>query len=101
MAAAAILEFRNCEILLAIGVERVETQQHAEFRQHRSINCEYIMIFRFFKMAAILNCQIRQMLLADSVRRAHTHHCNKFHQNRSFAEILQFFKMAAAAILDF
>jgi len=31
MAAAAILDFWNCEVLLAIGVERVETHQRAKF----------------------------------------------------------------------
>jgi len=39
MAAAAILDFWNHEIFLAIGVERVETHQHATFRENRSIGC--------------------------------------------------------------
>jgi len=43
----------NREILLAIGVQRVETQQHDKFRQNRSIGCENIKIFRFFKMLAV------------------------------------------------
>jgi len=42
MAAAAILDFLNRKILLAIVVERVELHQHAKFRQNRSIGCEYI-----------------------------------------------------------
>jgi len=49
MAAAAILDFWNCKILLVIGVQRVETHQYARFRQNRSISCEEIKIFRFFK----------------------------------------------------
>jgi len=45
-----------------------------------------LRFFRFFKMAAaaILDCQIHKILLADRVRRAQTHHCTKFCQNRSF-----------------
>jgi len=34
--------------------------------------------------AAILNCQIRKILLVDGVPTAHTHNCTKFDQNRSF-----------------
>jgi len=66
-----------------------------------------LRFFRFFKMAtaAILDCRIHKILLADRVRRAQTHHCTKFHLNRSFRcgdiAILQIFKMAATAILDF
>ena len=37
-------------------------------------------ILRFFDFSgAILNCLIRKILLADGVRRAHTHNCTKFH----------------------
>jgi len=53
MAAAAIFDFWNHKILLAIGVDRVETHQRAKFRQNWSIGCEDIKIFRFFKMAAV------------------------------------------------
>jgi len=53
MAAAATLDFWNHKILLANGVHRVETNQWSKFRQNRSISCEDIKIFRFFKMAAI------------------------------------------------
>ena len=48
MAAAAILDFWNREILLVIVVQRVETHQHAKFRQNRSIGCEDIKIFFYF-----------------------------------------------------
>jgi len=34
-------------------MERVETHQNAKFRENRSIGCEYIKIFRYFKMAAV------------------------------------------------
>ena len=67
-----------------------------------------LRFFRFFfKMAAaaILECRIHKILLADHVRKAQTHHCTKLHKNRSFhcgdIAILQIFKMAATAILDF
>jgi len=80
------LGFWNREILLAIGMERIETHQRAKFRQNQSIGCEDIKIFRFFKMAAaaILDFQICEILLADGFWRAQTHNCTKFHQNRSF-----------------
>jgi len=52
MAAPAIMNFRNREILLADGVHRDETQR-AKFRQNRSIGCEDIKIFRFFNIAAV------------------------------------------------
>jgi len=57
-------------------------------------------------MAAAAKFRItKKNLLADSAQRAQTHHSTKFHQNRSFhcgdIAILQIFKMAAAAILDF
>jgi len=32
-------------------------------------------------VAAILDCRIRKILLADGVWRAQTHHCTKFRQN--------------------
>jgi len=66
-----------------------------------------LRFFRFFKMAdaAILDCQIQKILLADSSRGAQTHHFTKFRQNRSFhcgdVAIFRSFKKAAVAILDF
>jgi len=55
--------------------------------------------------AAILDCWIRKILLADGVQRAQTHHCTIFRQNQSFrwGDIVIFliFKMAAVAILYF
>jgi len=94
MAAAAILYFWNSEILLAIGVERVETHQHAKFCQNRSNGCKDIKIFPFFKMAAaaILDCRIHKILLADSVLRGQTHHVPNFvNIGQLVAKILRFF----------
>jgi len=102
MAAAAILDLCYLEILLAIGVQRVETHQPANFCQNWSIGCEDIKIFRFFKMvaAAMLDFQICEILLADGVYRAQTHNYAKFRHNRSLhcgdIEIFRIFKMAAA-----
>jgi len=107
MAAATILDFWNCEILLAIWVQRVETHQLAKFHQNWSNGCEDIKIFWFFKMAssAILDCRIRKNFIDWRCSEAQTNHCTKFHQNRSFRcgdiAIYRIFKMAAAAILDF
>jgi len=52
MAAAAILDLFNFEILLIVGIQRVEMHFHAKFCQNRSIGCEDIKIFRFYKMVA-------------------------------------------------
>jgi len=51
MAAAAIIDFGNREILLADGVQWGETYQCAKFRQNRSIRWGGIL--QFFKMAAV------------------------------------------------
>ena len=47
------LTFLNGEFLLANGVHRIETHQHAKYRQNQSIGCEDIKIFWFFKMMAV------------------------------------------------
>jgi len=58
MAAPAILDFRNSQILLAEGVgpnsegSTLEMHHCAKFRQNPSIWYAAIAIFRFFKMAA-------------------------------------------------
>jgi len=66
------LIFEIAKISLAIWVERVETHQHAKFRQNRSIGCEDIKSFQFCKMAAatILDCPIGEILMADVVWRS-------------------------------
>ena len=99
--------FWNTEILLAIGTERVKTHQHAKFRPNRSIVCGDIKIFRFFKMAAaaILDCRLHKISLADSGQMAQSHHFTKFCENWSFhcgdVAIFRIFKMTTAAILVF
>jgi len=78
--------------------------QRAKFHQYWSISCEHIKVLQFFKMmaAAILDCQIRNILLSDGLWRAQTHNYTKFHQNWSLGcgdiAISRIFKMAAAAI---
>jgi len=102
MAAVAILDFWDREILLVIVVLRVETHQHVKFWQNQSNGCEDIKIFRFFKMAAvaILDFRNREFLFAVVIWRAQSHHCTKFCQNRSFRcgdiAFFRIFKMAAA-----
>jgi len=57
MAAAAILDFQICEILLADGVWSAQTHNCTKIHQNRSFRCGDIAIFQLFKMAAaaILN----------------------------------------------
>ena len=65
MAAAAILDFQICEIVLADGVWIAQTHNCAKFRHNRSFRCRDIAIFRIFKMAAaaILDFWNREILL--------------------------------------
>jgi len=79
------LAFWNREILLAIGVQRVQMHQNAKFCQNRSIGCKDIKIFPFFKMAAaaILDFWNREILLVIRVRRLETHQYAKCRQNQS------------------
>ena len=97
MAVAAILDFCNREILLAIEVERVKTHQHAKFRQNRSIGCDDIKIFRFFKMAAAAILYFRNgefclLLVSAGPRRITVTNFVKI--GRSVAEILHFFEFS-------
>jgi len=52
-----------------------------QIRQNWSISCEGIKMFCFFKMAAatILDCQICEILMADTVRWAKTNLCTDHH----------------------
>jgi len=89
------LDFWNCGILFTTWVEKVETHQHAKFRQNLLIGCEGINIFCFFKMAAatILDCRIHEILMADDVWRSRPITVQNFlKMGRSDAEILRFFK---------
>jgi len=106
MAAAAILDFWNREILLVTRVQRVETHQHANFCQNRSIGGKDINIFRFLKMgtAAILDFLNREFLFAASIWMAQMHHCTNFVKiGLSVAKILRLFDFSrwrSSAILD-
>jgi len=65
----------------------------SKFCQNRSIGCEDIKIFRFFKMAAvaILDFRNRVLLIPGGIWRSQVHHCTKNCRNRRFfAEILRF-----------
>jgi len=42
-----------CKMLLAKGVQRVESHQLAKFCRNRSIGCENLHMYRFFKIAAV------------------------------------------------
>ena len=52
MAAAAILDFRNCKFLTVGAVKRVEMLHHVKFRQNRLNRGLDMAIFRLFKMAS-------------------------------------------------
>ena len=101
------LLFLKSPNFLSNGVQRIKTHEHVKFWQNRSIGCEYINLFQFFKMAgdAILDFQICEISLAESVWKAQAHHRAKCRQNwSSVVETLQcfeFFKMTVGAILDF
>jgi len=82
---------------LADGVQRIKPHEHVKFWQNRSIGCEDINIFQFFKLEgdAILDFQICEMSLADSVWKAQTHHRAKCRQKwSSVMETLQFFEFS-------
>jgi len=53
MAVATIGVSRNYHILLAEGIQRAKMRQRAKFHQNPSIHYGVIVIFRFFKMAAV------------------------------------------------
>jgi len=75
MAAGAILDFLNFQVLLAYKIWRVKLHHYAKFHQNWSIHSEDI-IFRLFKMAAtaILNFRNSQILLDDGFWEAKMHH---------------------------
>jgi len=83
MAAAAILDFQN---FLTVGtVKRVKQHHRAKFRRNRLNRGRYMVIFRFFKMAAadILDLRNLKFLTVRTVKRAELHHNAKFRRNRS------------------
>jgi len=79
------LLFLKSPTFLANSVQRIKSHEHVKFWQNRSIGCEDIKIFQFFKMAgdAILDFQICEISLADSVWKAQIHHHAKCRQNWS------------------
>jgi len=81
------LLFLKSPNFLANGVHRIKTHEHVKFWQNRSIGYVDIKIFfLFFKVAsaAILNFQICEISLADSVVKI----------GRLVVEILQFFEFS-------
>jgi len=91
------LEFLKSKILLVIVVQSLKTHQYTKFRQNRSIGCEDITIFQFFKMAAvaILDFRNRKLLFAHGIWRADMHLCTKYFEiGHFFAEILRFFEFS-------
>ena len=53
VAATAVLDFRNFQLLLAKGFWGAEMHHHAKFHQNLLIHCGDIAIVQFFKMAAV------------------------------------------------
>ena len=114
--------FENVKFYSILGSRVARRISVPNFVKNRSIVCEDIKIFRFFKMAAvaILYFRNRGLLFAGGMWMAQTHHCTKncrnrsllcgdqhakFCQNRSIGcediKIFQFFKMAAVRHLGF
>jgi len=62
------------------------THQHAKLRKIDQSVAEIFIFFLFFKMAvaAILDCRIHKILLADIGRWSQTYHITIFCRNRSF-----------------
>jgi len=67
---------------MANRVQRIKTHEDVKFLQNWSISCEHIKIFQFFKM--VLDFQICEISLEDSVWKAQIHHRAKCRQNWSF-----------------
>jgi len=80
MAAAAILDFRNFQILLAVGAQRTQMHHRVKFRQNSSIHCGVIGFSRW-RPSAILDLFGEYL---DHPRRIHggLYHCAKFGCNR-------------------
>jgi len=104
--AAAFLDFRNSQILLADGFRRAKMHHHAKFCQNPSIHCGVIAIFRFFKTVTapswifkILHFywQIRSGGQDASLCQIVSKSVERFLRYHNFL----FFKMVAAIISDF
>ena len=85
MAAAAILNLKNCKFLTVGTVERFKMHHLAKFRQYRSNRGRDMAIFLFFKMAAaaILDFWNFKFLTVGTVKRVKLHQHAKFRRNRS------------------
>ena len=88
-------------------VKRVELHHYAKIRRNR-LNCgRYMVIIRFFKMAAaaILDFQNLKFLMFGTIKRVELRNRAKFCRNRSNRgrdiAILRIFKITDAAMLDF
>ena len=81
MAAAAILDFENVEILEVGRLKTANMRHRAKFRRDRSNLCWNMAIFRFFKMAAatILVIENVEILGARGLETAKMHHRNSVH----------------------
>jgi len=67
-----MLDFRNHELLFAVGIWRAQPHHSIKFCQNRSFRCGDIAIFRIIKMAAaaILDFWNHEILLAIGVQGA-------------------------------
>jgi len=95
MAAAAILDYWNSEILLAIGVEKVETDQHAKLSQNRSISCDDIKILSVFQDGGRRHLGFSKSLIFICCRYLESAVAslpNFVKSGRCIAEILRFFE---------
>jgi len=85
MAAAAILDFENVEILGAGSLETAKVHYRAKFRGDRPNRCSDMVIFQFFKMAAaaILDFQNVEILGVGRFETAKMRHRANFRGDRS------------------
>jgi len=90
------LLWRFFRILKMAAAARIETHQHAKYRQNRSIGCEDLKIFLDFSRGRLPpSCIFKFYWLAVSGGPRSTHHCTKFRKvGRSVAEILRFFEFS-------
>jgi len=97
MATATILDFWNLEILLASWVVRVETHQHAKFRQIGQLVVKLLRFFDFSRWRPPPSwiVEFAKFYWLTSVPRAHNITVPNFVKiGCSVAEILQFFEFS-------
>jgi len=97
MAATTISDFQNVEILAVGRIKMAKMRYRAKFCGDQSSRC--CRHLRFLK------CSKFGIFKSRKVKRDKMSHHAKFHRNRSNRcwdmTIFRFFKMAAAAVLDF